>query len=650
MALVKKSTLRPRGGNARSSATDSDASPTAPADAPLAPRKAPAPSRPVTRRAGSAVEQIDQATQELASGIGEASAAAAELQRAMDQISSGAEEAAGAAQESLGLMTALSAGFREGRERAEATRRQAETVQTAFIEVGVQIETSVTAIELNAERQLSTVDIITSLETAADSIGDIGQAVADISDQTSLLALNATIEAARAGEDGMGFAVVADEVRALAEASETSASEIQALAGSVAAEVRAIAERVRGASTLATSEARAGRDVVRQLDSERLRLAALGDGAQELMMSAVQAETAVREAERGAEQVASAAEEQSAAASEAQQAIEQQSASLEESQQTAEALGRLTQDLQTNQSDTGTIEQVATAAEELSATVQELSGASSQILVAIEQIGRGAQIQAAATLQANTAMAEIEKAADLSQARAGEGAERITLIVTSVAENRVVIEKLAGGVEQTRSEVRAVLELLATLNESGRQIEKIVDGLALVSVQTNMLAVSGSVEATRAGEAGRGFANVAGDIRKLSRESALNAERAKDVVRTIQDQIGAVRRDLDQVVGAAEVEIGRNRAVVERTALITADLESARAANEAILAGSDAILRSVREVRSGTSQIAEAADLASTAVREAGVAARQQAQSAEALAAAIEEIASIAAALVDKQA
>jgi methyl-accepting chemotaxis protein len=191
--------------------------------------------------------------------------------------------------------------------------------------------------------------------------------------------------------------------------------------------------------------------------------------------------------------------------------------------------------------------------------------------------------------------------------------------------------------------------LLTGLSEAGRRIEKITDSLALISVQTNMLAVSGSVEATRAGEAGRGFANVAGDIRKLARDSALSAERAKDIVRAMQDQIATVRRDLEQVVSAAEVEIGRNRAVVERFTAITADLEGARASNRAILAGSEGILRSVREVRSGTNQIAEAAELATAAVRESGAAARQQAQGAEALAAAIEEIATIATALAARE-
>lgn len=638
MALVKKSTL-----GSRRKRTADDEIPAASAASVVKASRATA--RHAPRGQVTAVEQMGQATQELASGIGEASAAAAELQRTMDQISSGAEEAAGASQESLGLIAALNVGFREARERAEGTRRQAETVQAAFVDVAAQIESSVSAIELNAQRQLATVAVIASLEDVAADIGEIGNGVADISDQTSLLALNATIEAARAGDAGTGFAVVADEVRALAESSEAGAGDIQRLAASVTEEVRVIASRVRGASDIATAEAGLGRQVIARLKAARDELGALTAGVQEVVLASVEAEGAAREAERGAEQVASAAEEQSAAAAEAQQAIEQQTSSLEQSQQTAEALGGLTQDLKADEKDVGTAEQVAAAAEQLSATVQELSGASGQILVALEQISRGTEIQAAATHQSNTAMGQIEKTAELAQARASDAARRIAAIIGEVNEGRATVERLTGGVETGLDEVRQVIRLLSALGDTGRRIEKITDSLNLVSVQTNMLAVNGAVEATRAGEAGRGFATVAGDIRKLARDAAANAERANDIVRAMQDQVATVRRDLDQVVAAAEVEIGRNRAVVERFTGIATELEGAGASCDAILAGAEDIGRSVREIRNGTSQIAEAAELATAAVREAGAAARQQAQGAESLAAAIEEIASIAASL-----
>ncbi|HKT78048.1 MAG TPA: methyl-accepting chemotaxis protein, partial [Sphingobium sp.] len=547
--------------------------------------------------------------------------------------------------ESLGLIGHLRSQFREASQRAATSRSQTQRLEASFAETSAQIDASVSAIELNARRQLGSVAVIEQLEAAAARIGAVGDMVGDLAEQTGMLALNASIEATRAGETGKGFAIVADEVRELAEASEASAGDIRTLAAQVVDDVRAIAARIRSASERASDEARNGGGISTALQEARAGLEAVLDGAQEIAAAAMQAEAAATEAERGAEQVASAAEEQSASAAQAQQSIEQQAVSLEQSQQTAEALGELSGALGEAQAGPQAVEQVAAAAEQLSATVQELSGASSEIQIAIEQIARGAQLQSAATFQASTAMGQIETSATVAKERANIAVDRLDAIAATVGTGSAMLTDLIGGVGEAVAETRAVLDLLAGLGEAARRAEKIADTLALGALQTNMLGVSGAVEATRSGEAGLGFASVTADIRKLARSLAVNAEDGKDVVRAIQDGIQSARRDLDQIAAAGEVEAGRNEALLARFADMAAELDSTRADNGAILQGAEAIQRAAREVKSGCDQIAAAAELAADAAREASAAAQQQAQGAEMLAAAIEDIAALAASL-----
>jgi methyl-accepting chemotaxis protein len=603
-----------------------------------------APQRPRRSHTGprdKVAERVAAATQELASGLAEASAAAEELRRSMEQIAAGADEAAGGSQEQLAAIESVVHALAQAKSQAEISRRRTEAAQLVLTEAAVQITASVGAIERNADRQGAAVEIIGALERRAADIGEITRAVSRISDQTNLLALNAAIEAARAGEHGRGFAVVADEVRALAETTDKGAQEVQALVGVIQADVRGVVEAVRQAAQAAIGQARTGSAAIGVLEAIRAEMAALAEGSDATLTAALESERAASEAQRGADQVASAAEEQASAAAQAQTAIEQQAASLEQGQAAAHALAALADGVGEDAS-ASTADQIAASAEELSATIQELSSAATQIMAAVDQINRGAQMQSAATQQTSTALAQIEGGARVAQAQATTAGERVERMDASLRDSRASVEGLMRGVAEAMAVTRTSLATIANLETTGRRIEKIVDAIAMVAVQTTMLAVSGSVEAARAGAAGRGFAVVSGDIRSLAREAAESVDRAKDTVRGILDQLAILRRDSEQAIANAEVEIQNNRSVFATLEKLDGDVRTMTGANRTILDGAQAILSGAATTAVGARQIAAAAEEASVAVREAATAASQQARGAEDLAAAIEEIASLA--------
>jgi methyl-accepting chemotaxis protein len=215
-------------------------------------------------------------------------------------------------------------------------------------------------------------------------------------------------------------------------------------------------------------------------------------------------------------------------------------------------------------------------------------------------------------------------------------------MIALLTQSRDAVTGLIKGVEHAVSDTRNSLALITALDGVSRQIDKIVDGIGLISIQTNMLAVSGSVEAARAGEFGRGFAVVSSDIRNLSRESADNAGRIKDTVRTIQDQIAVVRRDLEQIMTTAEADLQKSKVITATLALVEADIAGVKSGHEEIGKGAATILTAAGESLAGARNIATAAEETGSAAAQAATAAREQAQGAEDLAAATEEIASLA--------
>lgn len=191
--------------------------------------------------------QASQATERQQSAVSEASAAVAYI------VDSVAEEGESVAQTLKSV-----------------DKIREETGQSAAIsrEVRHDIETLVTNVE-------ATSDVINSLATQSDQIGDVLDMIKAIAEQTNLLALNAAIEAARAGESGRGFAVVADEVRMLASKTQQSTEDIEKQIGQLQAGATKAVTAINEASTVARNSI----DGIRQSDE---RLASVNNAVEEL--------------------------------------------------------------------------------------------------------------------------------------------------------------------------------------------------------------------------------------------------------------------------------------------------------------------------------------------------------------------------------
>ena len=589
-----------------------------------------------------AAERVAAASAQLSTGVNEAAAAAEELKRASDQIASGAEEASSAAQQSLRAFDSVVRTIEVQQQNAAVAQMKSESMQGLAVAINSDVTALINNINVAAKRQVGSVERVAELKQQAANIGEIVKAVGRIADQTNLLALNAAIEAARAGKHGKGFAVVADEVRTLAETSEKSAKQISDIVGKIQHDVENIAQGINLSAETIQEEVNKGAVITTQLEQIRLDCIEIISGAQDIAAGALQSSTASQQALRGAEAIASAASQQSAAAEESAKAVEEQSQALAECEQAAQSLSELAEELKSSTDISKSAEEVASAAEELSSAVQEINRVSGQIAAVIEQIRQGTQTQAAATEESAAAVNQIESSLDIAQARGRNSLEKATAIKSLMDANKTNIDALVVGVTTSIDATRGSLEQIKELELVSRRIDKIVDAITTVSIQTNMLAVNGSIEAARAGEFGKGFVVVASDIRNLAHDSAENADRIKDLVKAVQNQIGVVGRDLEEIINTALAEAQKANVITSNLNSMRDDVASLEVGSSEILKSAVEISATIAQVKAGIDQIASAAQEAEQATLEAAAAARQQSQGAEELSTAIEEIASLA--------
>ncbi len=589
-----------------------------------------------------AAERIAAATSELATGINEASSAAEQLKRAAEMIATGAEEASSAAQESLSAFKLVSTNITRQLDNANASQLKSDATQGLLAKTSAEVISLIHNVGVAAQRQVTSVQMVAELEQQASNIGNIVQAVGRIADQTNLLALNAAIEAARAGKHGKGFAVVADEVRTLAETSEKSTRQIQELVGQIQQEVKNIADGINSSAKTVQAEVENGKKITVQLEQIRLDNIEVVKGIQEIAAGAVQSNTAAQQALKGAQDIAAAAEEQSSAAEESAKTVAEQTTALAQSEKAAQALSELAEDLKNSTNVAKSAEEVASTAEELSSAVQEISRSATQIMAAIDQIRKGAEIQSAGAEESVAAVTQIDKGVEIAQARAKAGTEKLAAIRQLLGNNKASVDSLIGGITISTEATRSSIKQVKDLELVSRRIDKIVDAITTVSIQTNMLAVNGAVEAARAGEFGKGFVVVSTDIRNLAHDSSENADRIKDLVKAVQDQIGAVGRDLVEIAAVSIAEIEKAKSTTANLVALEEDIRVIEKASQEILAASTEIVAATSQVKKGIDQISAAAQEADKAATESATAAKQQAQGVDELARAIEEIASLA--------
>jgi len=188
--------------------------------------------------------------------------------------------------------------------------------------------------------------------------------------------------------------------------------------------------------------------------------------------------------------------------------------------------------------------------EKLRDTLQRISGSATQLASAAEELNtvtdesaRGLVRQNDEIEQAATAVNQMTSAVEEVARNAVSTSDASKSATSSAGDGRDLVMETVSAIERMSGDVQSTAELVGNLANESRDIGKVLDVIRGLADQTNLLALNAAIEAARAGEAGRGFAVVADEVRAL-------AHRTQQSTSEIERMIGSIQGGTEQAVNS----------------------------------------------------------------------------------------------------
>jgi phosphate/phosphite/phosphonate ABC transporter binding protein len=179
------------------------------------------------------------------------------------------------------------------------------------------------------------------------------------------------------------------------------------------------------------------------------------------------------------------------------------------------------------------------------------------IVAQAEEISKLSEENAASTYEINSEINRFTEVSNKLQGNIVRIEENSSQSVDMLNENRSTIESISDLLLDLIDGVKQASGINTELDGSSKQISKFVDYIKDISRQTNLLALNASIEAARAGAAGKGFSVVAEEIKRLS------------------DSTATFATEIEQIVNQVIVEVDRSNTAIERCTNRTKDIENA---------------------------------------------------------------------------
>lgn len=255
--------------------------------------------------------------------------------------------------------------------------------------------------------------------------------------------------------------------------------------------------------------------------------------------------------------------------------------------------------------------------------VTQIASAAEQLSAVTEQTSAGVNSQKVETDQVATAMNEMAATVQEVARNAEEASEAAVAADQQAREGDKVVSEAIDQIERLATEVGHSTTAMGDLKRESDKIGSVLDVIKSVAQQTNLLALNAAIEAARAGEAGRGFAVVADEVRSLAQRTQKSTEEIEELIVGLQSGTQQVATILDNSRGLSDSSVELTRRAGSALASITRTVSTIQAMNSQIAtaaeqqsAVAEEINRSVLNVRDVSEQTSSASEETATSSAE----------------------------------